>query len=450
MGVLGVAGASVWDVHVPLVEHPERAALPPMQRGQERYLDRVPVPVASAAITAHPTANALGVTARFIEVIDEFAAVTPGATTPPGFRIEAACDLSGTLRFDLVRDISRDRSGIPRPTNLLFSVDSANPYEVAPCAGLVANMTCNPGIVYDLFLNNPDANIGGHFSTLEEVLTELGRILGPGVDMSVELNNPFADFDTILEQVNRYEQILSRHRLVVKVPHTGPVNGTNVEQLLSGDKQLATRYDQGATADYLYGHHLALKLHEHGYRVNFTLMFEPHQTPLALQARPTFINAFVRHRRTDTRTIKGLLAAYHTSGDRAFLTQLRSYLHQQDFLAADEADHDLTDVLDLATTTLATRHADDTGADGLDTARANLRWLRTANLPDTRLIICSMDGPTWYPDIITMLTEPEFIDLHNRVVITTEPNYLARWSSTPQVVAYQRRFMNAANTANNS
>ena len=31
-----------------------------------------------------------------------------------------------------------------------------------------------------------------------------------------------------------------------------------------------------------------------------------------------------------------------------------------------------------------------------------------------------------------------------RVVITAEPNYLARFTSTNQVITYQRRFMNAA------
>ncbi len=55
----------------------------------------------------------------------------------------------------------------------------------------------------------------------------------------------------------------------------------------------------------LRGHELALRLHDHGYRVNFTLMFEAYQTPLALQARPYFINAFIRHRHKATRIIAG-------------------------------------------------------------------------------------------------------------------------------------------------
>ena len=102
-------------------------------------------------------------------------------------------------------------------------------------------------------------------------MTELGRILGPGCDISVELNNPFEeDFSKILEECERFKEILSEYRLVVKVPHTGPVNPENVSQLLSGDKHLDTRFDQATTADALRGHNLALRLREHGYRINYT------------------------------------------------------------------------------------------------------------------------------------------------------------------------------------
>lgn len=40
--------------------------------------------------------------------------------------------------------------------------------------------------------------------------------------------------------------------------------------------------------------------------------------------------------------------------------------------------------------------------------------------------------------------EPEFEDMMDRVVVTAEPQYLARSTSTNQVVSYQRRFMAAA------
>jgi hypothetical protein len=84
------------------------------------------------------------------------------------------------------------------------------------------------------------------------------------------------------------------------------------------------------------------------------------------------------------------------------------------------------------------------GADGLDGVRHNLRLLRQCNLRDTRLIICSMEGEYNYPDIDRLMADPEYADVIDRVVITAEPGYLARFTSTSQVVSYQRRFMNAA------
>ena len=82
---------------------------------------------------------------------------------------------------------------------------------------------------------------------------------------------------------------------------------------------------------------------------------------------------------------------------------------------------DLLDVLDRARTFLHNRRFDDEGEDGLDAGRQALRWLRTCNLPDTRLILCSMEGDVAFPDMMRMLTEPEFLDMHHRVLVTTEP-----------------------------
>ena len=87
------------------------------------------------------------------------------------------------------------------------------------------------------------------------------------------------------------------------------------------------------------------------------------------------------------------------------------------------------------------------GSDGLDGIRQNLRLLRQTNLEDTRLIICSMEGDYNYYDIDRLLSSEEYGDMAGRVVLTAEPNYLARFSSANQVVSYQRRFMNAANGA---
>ena len=415
----------------------------PVAHGDEPYVERVLRH--AGGLDGH--VSSVGVTEGFKQIVDEFH--TPAGETPAGFRVDTQVTRDGSVRFDLARDLAYDRNGELRPTPLLFSVDSANPYEVAPCANLVANLTCNPGIVYDLFINDPRANVDHKFDTLEEVMTELGKILGPGCDMSIELNNPFEpDFGQILEQVHAFAELVSRHRLVVKVPHTGPVNRQNVQQLLDGDGLLDVRYDQGTTADYLYGHNLALKLHEHGFRVNFTLMFEPHQQALALQARPYFINSFLRHRHAATKTFKALLAAYEASDDHAYIKQLRSFMVAKDYLSSADGDMDLLEVLDRARMFLRNRRFDDEGEEGLDAGRQALRWLRTANLPDTRLILCSMEGEDAFPDIMRMLTEPEFLDMHHRVLITTEPNYLARWASAPQVVSYQRRFMRAARAVN--
>jgi hypothetical protein len=49
-----------------------------------------------------------------------------------GFRVECKIKADGVLSVDLVRDISFDKNGMKRPTNLLFSADSAKPYEVEP------------------------------------------------------------------------------------------------------------------------------------------------------------------------------------------------------------------------------------------------------------------------------------------------------------------------------
>lgn len=389
-------------------------------------------------------ARHIGVTAQFKEVIDYFA--TPAGHTPPGFRIACNLEADGLLQIDLVRDISFDADGALRPTNLLFSADSANPYEIAPAARLLANLTCNPGIIYDLFLNNPKANVGGEFKDRDEVMAEIGRILGPGCDISVELNNPFeSDFAKILEEAERFREMLSPWRVVIKVPHTGPVNADNVGQLLTGDKRLNRRWWEPSTEDAFRGHNLALKLHEHGFRVNFTLMFEPHQTQLALQAKPYFINSFVRHRLVQSTRMQTLLDGYAATKDASLLASLRDYMISTDYLASSDTDHDLDECRRMAEhfvsyRKLSTRE----GADGLDSVRHNLRALRTANLPDTRLIVCSMEGDQMYPEIDQLLTSDEFADMSGRVVLTAEPAYLARFTSTNQVVSYQRRFMNAA------
>lgn len=386
----------------------------------------------------------IGFSDRFNDVIRTFK--TPENETPAGFRIESALKSGGLLEFDLVRDISYDKNGLKRPTGVIFSADSANPYEVAPIAPLLGNLTCNPGIVYDLFINNPKANVGGKFKTRDEVMIELGKVLGPGCDISVELNNPFEeDFDKILEECETFKKILTEYRLVIKVPHTGPVNAQNVGELLEGDKKFSIAYDKPATADALRGHNLAIKLREHGYRINYTLMFEPYQTNLALQAKPYFINSFIRHRSKQSADIKKFLDDFECGGNDAALTGLRAFLLNNDYLPKGAADCDLKEVLKLGKDIVKYRNFDNPyGSDGLDGVRHNLKLLRNCSLRDTRLIICSMEGEYNYPDIDNLMADPEYADIIDRVVITAEPAYLARWTSTNQVISYQRRFMNAA------
>jgi transaldolase len=388
--------------------------------------------------------NAIGVTPRFRDVIKTF--TVADGEIPAGFRVESKLCSDGLLQIDLVRDISYDKNGMKRPTGMIFSADTANPYEIAPIAPLLGNLTCNPGIVYDLFINNPKANIGNKYQTRDEVFEEIGRILGPGCDISVELNNPFEpDFEKILEEVENFRDLLTEYRLVIKVPHTGPVNDENVAELLTGDKRFSIRYDQATTKDALRGHNLALKLREHGYRINYTLMFEPYQSALALQAKPYFINSFIRHRLMQTTKLKQLLDFFELTNDTKYLVEIRDLMLANDYLHKNEQDTDLFKILKLSRDLVRYRNIDnEVGSDGLDGVRHNLRLLRHTNLSDTRLIICSMEGDYNYPDIDRLMTDPEYGDVVDRVVITAEPGYLARFTSTNQVISYQRRFMNAA------
>ena len=386
----------------------------------------------------------IGVSDRFRDVIDLFK--VPEGETPAGFKIEYNMKENQILEIDLVRNISYDKNGLRRPTKFIYSADTANPYEVEPIKHLIGNLTCNPGIIYDLFINNLQANVGHKFKTRNEVMSEIANILGPGCDISVEVNNPFADFEQILEEAEEFREMFSDYRMVLKIPHTGPVNAGNVNELLVGDKKLSTRWNQAATKDYLYGHNLALKMKEHGFRVNYTLMFEPWQTGMALQAKPYFINSFVRQRFGVTTYINGLLNAYQTTYDDRFLQALRSFMIEWDFLSKNDQDADLRLVEKMARETVEYRKINEhEGFDGMDGVRHNLRMLRNSNLEDTRLIICSIEGSRMYPELDKLMTEDEFKDMTDRIVITTEPSYLAQNTSAPQIITYQRRFMNAAN-----
>ena len=135
----------------------------------------------------------VGVTDEFRNVVGIFK--QPGIRIPAGFRPEFVYNGDNALFVDLKRDIGYDKDGKKKPTRVLLSADSANPYEVAPMKDFIANLTCNPAIIYNLFINNPEANIGNKFKDRYEVIAELANVLGSGVDISVEVDDPFADED---------------------------------------------------------------------------------------------------------------------------------------------------------------------------------------------------------------------------------------------------------------
>jgi hypothetical protein len=414
--------------------------------GDEEYVqkaDRAPLLLETYRQLV-PLVRHIGVTPNFRKIVDFFP--EPDGELPAGFRLDLRLEADRALRLDLVRDIAYGRNGIKRPTNILFSADSANPYEVESVKGIIANLTCNPGIIYDLFINNAKANVGHRFNTRDEVMQEIGNILGPGCDISVELNNPFAkDEQEIIDEACHFRELLSEYRVVIKVPHTGPVNADNMGQLLAGNKKFAKRYDDVETKDAFRGHNLALLLHEHGFRVNFTLMFEPYQAILALQAKPYFINCFIRHRLMQSQAMRRGLDLFAATGEPKFLEELRSMMIEKDYLPPDGKDLDLLEVKRMAEHIVRYRKFDSAeGSDGLDAVRHNLGVLRNVNLPDTRLIICSMEGENNFPDIDELLADKEYEDVLDRVVVTAEPNYLAQFTTCNQVISYQRRFLNAA------
>jgi len=249
-----------------------------------------------------------------------------------------------------------------------------------------------------------------------------------------------------VEEAEKFKEMLSEYRVVIKVPHTGPVTNANVSELLSGNKKLGKSFADVTTEGAFRGHNLALMLQEHGFRVNFTLMFEPYQTALALQAKPYFVNSFIRHRLMQSESMELNLKQYNATSDPKFIKNIQDMFLEKDYLNMDQAQMGLLMVKKMAEDMLKYRHFSDAeGSDGLDSVRHNLRLFKNTNLDDTRLIICSMEGELNYPDIDKLLVEKEFEDLVHRVVVTAEPKYLARFTSCNQVVSYQRRFMNAAN-----
>lgn len=380
----------------------------------------------------------IGVNNEFCKIINLFK--VPDGEIPAGFKPEFVYGKDSSIRINLKRDISYAANGVKRPTNVLFSANSANPYEVATMKDHIASLTTNPQLIYERFINNPKANIDNQFKDRYEVLEELCKIVGPGVDISVEVNNPFADENVIFEEIARFEEILTPYRLVAKIPHTGPLNSNNVKDFIDDNYNIA--YDKGNAADCFRGHNLAYKLSEKGYRVNFTLMFEPYQTALALQAKPYFINTFVEKRYSNSLGIKTLLEKIDETGDNSYRDELRDFMISEDIIAPKDANSTYAE--EKARNLLAFRSLDTSeGYDGLDSVRHSLRVLRQSNLPETRLILCNMKSAKTYMDIDKLLMQPEFADMSQRVIITCEPEYFAQFTSSPFVYTYQRAFLNS-------
>lgn len=386
------------------------------------------------------TVKYLGVSGTFKEMIDLFC--KDELCTPAGFRIAWNLEKNGLLCADLIRDIGYEKNGVPRPTSVLFSADCCDPYEIADFKNILANITTNPVIIYDRFLTNPKANIGNQFKTREEVLMELHRIVGSGADISVELNDPFASDEEILEEAESFTELIPKSCLVVKVPHFGPLTKDNIGLLAAGS--FPERYSNATTKSAFRCHDIALMLREHGYRVNFTLMFEPYQVALALQAKPYFINCFVRNRYWMNEELSKLLKSYDATGNEGYLEQLQKHLIAKDYLCPSDAAMNLTQVAQRARDLLTYRGWYAEGADGLDEARDALRQLKRSGLPESKLIICSMGGDLMYPQLDKMLLEDEFSDMKHKVVISAAPDYFAQFTSTPDVLAYNRNFAKAA------
>lgn len=382
--------------------------------------------------------KAVGVTEEFKKIIHLFQ-VEKGMT-PAGFRRELVFGGDGSLRIDLIRDISFEANGVRRPTNVLFSANTANPFTVASMKNLIANLTTNPQIIYEQFLNNPRANVNNQFKDRFEVMKELADLVGPGADISVEVNNPFAEEAELLEEIARFEEILTPYRLVVKVPHTGPLNKENVKAFLDGSYPSVFSGEDPVSA--FRGHNFAYRLQEKGYRVNFTLMAEPHQTALALLAKPYFINAFVERRHAQTRELARLLKLLDMTGAAEYRERLHAFMAESYMLSS--SDTDAAGAEKLARELVTYRGLDKAdGQDGLDGARHAMRLLKNANLPDTRLILCNMKSSQMYYDIDKMLVEPEFEGLKQRVIVTCEPEYFARFTGSPTVYCYQKAFLEA-------
>ena len=105
-------------------------------RGDESFVSRVQdMPVSKEEFfDLTKMAKYVGVTEQFKDVINTFH--TPEGETPAGFKRELVMEKDGVVKVNLVRDISYDKNGILRPTNVLFFVVCGFPFVIFPCSPL--------------------------------------------------------------------------------------------------------------------------------------------------------------------------------------------------------------------------------------------------------------------------------------------------------------------------
>lgn len=112
-------------------------------------------------------------------------------------------------------------------------------------------------------------------------------------------------------------------------------------------------------------------------------------------------------RQAQSEQLLSFTSAYEATGDALYLEQLRDYMVKNDYLSALETGCDLHLAYSRAKAPAQYRgYSSGQHSDGLDGIRHNLRALKAANLPDTRLIICNFQSEYTYPYVDRMLMEP--------------------------------------------
>lgn len=120
-------------------------------RGEESHVERIiHMPISGEDYCALRGIRHIGVTERFRDVLATFP--TPEGETPAGFRRELVMEAGEVLRVDLVRDISYDKNGDLRPTNVLFLRTAPIPMKLRPSVRCLPTSPAIPGLSTTCFL----------------------------------------------------------------------------------------------------------------------------------------------------------------------------------------------------------------------------------------------------------------------------------------------------------